>query len=288
MKNKKVLKNSLLILVAFLCLFSLFGREGYIIVNAQMPFYNLQPKEIVLRSQFYTSYPSSTSERKHNIKLASESINNTFVDVGGEFSFNRVVGKRTQQRGYKTAKIISNGTFVDGIGGGVCQVSTTLYNAVLLSGLKIIEYHPHSLSVSYVAPSFDAMVSSVSDFKFINNTHNPIIIKSHADDSTIKISIYGEKMAEKYIRKSIVTETINPPENQIIYVDENEYPELALGQSMVIQFAKNGLVSEGVLIKLINGKIIESKTIRRDKYKAIQGIEVLKIDKIAEQQPKIP
>jgi vancomycin resistance protein YoaR len=67
------------------------------------------------------------------------------VDVGGEFSFNLTVGKRTEKRGYKTAKIIVNGEFVDGVGGGVCQVSSTLYNAVLLAGLNVIEYHPHSL-----------------------------------------------------------------------------------------------------------------------------------------------
>ena len=286
MKNKKVLINYLIILVMVLWGFSLICLAGYNVANAQMPFYNLKPKSIELRSQFYTSYSSSTSERKHNIKLASKSINNTFVDVGGEFSFNITVGERTTKRGYKTAKIISNGNFVDGVGGGVCQVSTTLYNAVLLAGLKIIEYHPHSLSVSYVAPSFDAMVSSASDFKFINNTHNPIIIKSYADDSSIKISIYGEKMQEKYLRRSVVTEIIKPPENQIIYVSDKEYPELLVGQSLVIQNAKNGLRSEGILIKIVNGKIVGSKTIRKDRYKAIQGVEIQKIIKEEPMQPQ--
>ncbi|MBR1984094.1 MAG: VanW family protein [Clostridia bacterium] len=164
-----------------------------------MPFYDLQPKELTLRASFYTSYPASTEERKNNIKVASKSLDNVFVDSNSEFSFNDTVGPRTVNRGYKTAKIIFGGQFVDGVGGGVCQVSTTLYNAVLLAGLLISEYHPHSLAVSYVAPSFDAMVNSGSaDLKFINNTHNPIIIKSHADDASIKIEIYGEPMLEKY------------------------------------------------------------------------------------------
>ena len=128
-------------------------------VGKAMPFYDLQPKKIVLRAEFSTNYSSSTDARKFNVALASKTLDNTLVDINGEFSFNYTVGERTERRGYKKAKIIVGGEFVDGVGGGVCQVSTTLYNAVLLAGLKIIECHPHSLPVSYVAPSFDAMVN---------------------------------------------------------------------------------------------------------------------------------
>lgn len=284
-KHKKffLLFNLFYVFFLFCVLFNIF-QNGNIVYSqsAKMPFYDLCPQDIVLRAEFYTSYPSSSNERKFNIKLAAKHLNNCFVDVGGEFSFNNVVGPRTESRGFKQAKIIVGGRFVDGVGGGVCQVSGTLYNAVLLSGLKIIEYHPHSLPVSYLAPSFDAMVSSVSDLKFINNTKNPIIIKTFANDSTVKISIFGEPMKEKYIRKSQILETIYPPENLIIYDVKKEYPNLLLGEQQIIQYAKNGYKSQGFLIKTLNGKVVSTKKIRTDKYNAVQGIIVEGVVDISE------
>jgi vancomycin resistance protein YoaR len=192
-KNVKYLAVKLtlvyiLTVLSFLTIFT--GIKGY-----AMPFYDLKPKFLTERAVFSTSYETSSSERKHNIALASKSLNNTIVDVGAEFSFNMTVGARTEKRGYKTAKIISGGEFVDGVGGGVCQVSTTLYNAVVRAGLMVTEYHPHSLQVSYVLPSTDAMVNSGSaDLRFVNNTNNPIIIKTTATNTTITIKIVGEPL----------------------------------------------------------------------------------------------
>jgi hypothetical protein len=146
------------------------------------------------------------------------------VDVNGEFSFNKTVGARTEKNGYKVSKIIVGGEFVDGVGGGVCQVSTTLYNAVLLAGLNITECHPHSLPVSYVAPSFDAMVNSgSSDLRFINNTYNPIIIKAFADGTTLKIEIWGEPLLVNYSRQSVVTGEIPAPKEQEVLDEKGEY-----------------------------------------------------------------
>ena len=241
-------------------------------VNA-MPFYDLQPKELVLRSAFYTSYTSSSEDRKNNISVASKSLNNVFVDCNCEFSFNLTVGPRTERRGYKTAKIIFNGKFIDGVGGGVCQVSTTLYNAVLLAGLNITEFHPHSLPVSYVAPSFDAMVNSGSaDLKFVNNTHNPIIIKTFSDENTLRIEIYGEPMQEKYARQSVIKSEIIPPDYEILKDVNNEYPDLYEGEKKVLTLGKKGYTSQGILIKLVNGKPISSKIIRNDKYNPLRGV----------------
>lgn len=253
-----------------------------------MPFYDLQPKELTLRASFYTSYPTSSEERKNNIKVASKSLNNTMVDSNCEFSFNDTVGKRTLARGYKTAKIIFNGKFVDGVGGGVCQVSTTLYNAVLLSGLSVTEYHPHSLPVSYVAPSFDAMVNSDSaDLKFINNTHNPVFIKTYANDSTLKIEIYGEPMQETYTRQSIVKSEIVAPDYEIIKDTENLYPDLFEGDRKIISYAKNGYASQGMLIKLVNGKAVSSRVIRNDKYNPLRGVMVEGVKKRPETESAV-
>ncbi len=253
-----------------------------------MPFYDLQPKELTLRASFHTSYPASSEERKNNIKVASKSLNNTLIDSNCEFSFNDTVGKRTLARGYKTAKIIFNGKFVDGVGGGVCQVSTTLYNAVLLSGLSVTEYHPHSLPVSYVAPSFDAMVNSDSaDLKFINNTHNPVFIKTYADDSTLKIEIYGEPMQETYTRQSIVKSEIVAPDYEIIKDTENLYPDLFEGDRKIISYAKNGYASQGILIKLVNGKAVSSRVIRNDKYNPLRGVMVEGVKKRPETESAV-
>ena len=240
-----------------------------------MPFYGLSPKELCVRAEFYTSYTASSTERKTNIKLAASALNNCFVDVGAEFSFNRTVGERTVARGYKCAKIIFNGKFVDGVGGGVCQVSTTLYNAVLLSGLKITEYHAHTLPVSYIAPSFDAMVNSGSaDLKFVNNTDNPIIINTIVDDATLKVVITGEPMQEKITRQSVVTGEIVAPREEEINDTLGEYPDLYEGERKVISYSKNGLVSEGYLVKSKDGKPLSVQKIRVDRYSAMRGLVV--------------
>ena len=237
-----------------------------------MPFYHLNPQEIVLRAQFYTSYPTSTEERKANILLATKSIDKTLIDVGGEFSFNRTVGERTEIRGYKRAKIIVGGEFVDGVGGGVCQVSTTLYNAVLLSGLTVTEYHPHSLPVSYIAPSFDAMVNSGSaDLRFVNNTDNPVFLRAYADGSVLRIEIYGQPMQEKYSRQSLITEKIPAPQSEILYDELGEYPDLYEGDSKIVKYGKDGYKSEGYLIVTKNGKLAGMKKIRSDSYSAVRG-----------------
>lgn len=240
------------------------------------PFYGLSPKKLCVRSEFYTSFCCSTEERKSNIKLAASSLNNFLLDVGAEFSFNATVGERTEARGYKKAKIIVGGRFADGVGGGVCQVSTTLYNAVLLAGLKITEYHPHTLPVSYIAPSFDAMVNSGSaDLRFVNNTRNPIIINTFVNDSIIRITITGEPLVGKYSRESIITETIPAPKEEYSLDTELKYPNLYKGEEKVISYSKAGLKSEGYLIRTINGRKVSSVKIRKDVYSPMRGLVVL-------------
>lgn len=272
-------KRALTVTVAYTLLMFIFISLGcFSKANkaSAMPFYDLRPQEITLRSEFYTSYSSSTDERKANIKLAARSLNNVMVDVGGEFSFNLTVGERTVKRGYKTAKIIVNGEFVDGVGGGVCQVSSTLYNAVLLAGLKITEYHPHSLPVSYVSPSFDAMVNSGSaDLKFVNNTYNPIIINTVADGSRLTVKIYGEPLDVKYERKSVIVEEIPALDAEEVFDDNGEYPELYEGESKYLRYGKAGYKSEGYLVTTKNGRKISEKRIRSDKYNPTKGLVIL-------------
>ena len=269
----KILKRSLCVgaLVVAVILFSLsfVGAKAF-----AMPFYDLKPENLVLRASFCTYYDKSSVERKHNIALASNSLNKTFVDVNGEFSFNYTVGERTKKRGYKQAKIIVGGEFVDGVGGGVCQVSTTLYNAVLLAGLNVIEQHPHSLPVSYVAPSFDAMVNSAwADLKFVNNTHNPIIVKAFADGEKLLIEIWGERMQEKYVRESVITKTLPALPDKEVYDDEGDFPELYEGEFKKVKWGSSGYLSEGYLTKIVGNKKVKKK-IRSDKYSPTRGLIV--------------
>ncbi len=222
---------------------------------------------ICLRGEFSTSYSASTKSRKTNILLATKSLNGKVVESGKTFSFNKSVGERSEKNGYEKAKIIINGEFVDGVGGGVCQVSTTLYNALLLSNLKVSEKHAHSLTVNYVEPSFDAMVSGSSiDLKFINDTNNLIYITAKADGNTLKFKIYGENNPYKIVRVSKITKTILPKACE--YVESND---LFIGEQNVLQYEKNGIESQGFLQYYINGKMVKEQQLRKDSYKPVNA-----------------
>ena len=164
-------------------------------------------KQKTARLSAYTTYfVCENTPRVSNIKLAGEKISGCVLSPGESFSFNSRVGARTEANGFKKAKIIEDGRFVYGTGGGVCQVSTTLYNAALLAGLKVTEYHPHSLSVNYVRPSRDAMVSgSYSDLKFCNTTNCPVYIRVLTGLYYVRCEMYGLSDGAKYSLSSVVT-----------------------------------------------------------------------------------
>lgn len=159
-----------------------------------------------LLSSYTTYFDGENSPRVSNIKLASGKISGCVLPPGESFSFNARVGARTEKNGFKKAKIIEDGRFVYGVGGGVCQVSTTLYNAALLAGLEVTEYHPHSLSVSYIAPSRDAMVSGTySDLKFKNTAQSNVYVRVLAGDSYVRCELYGLPDGACYSLESVVT-----------------------------------------------------------------------------------
>lgn len=223
--------------------------------------------DIKKRGEFSTSFESSIPERASNIARAAAKLNGVIVAAGEEFSFNDTVGKRSEENGYKNAKIIVDGEFVEGVGGGVCQVSTTLYNAALLSGLKISEYHPHTLSVSYVENSFDAMVNyGTCDLKFVNDTPSPVYIRTIVDGRTLKVVFYGKKQKYVYERKSVVNEIVKMPVEEIFdpALDENEYVIRSAG--------KDGVKSDGYLIKKVDGKVVSETLIRSDYYKPVTEV----------------
>ena len=169
---------------------------------------------------FTTAYRSSGQSRSANIQNGCELINGTTLYPGEEFSTYEAVAPFTQTNGYYMAGSYLNGKVVDSLGGGICQVSTTLYDAVLYAELEVTERHNHSMIVSYVDPSADAAIaeSSGKDFCFINNTEYPIYIEGIIDNKTITFNIYGKETrpSNRKVRyESEILEVINPPADMI-------------------------------------------------------------------------
>ena len=228
-----------------------------------------------LRSVFSTDYASSGANRKHNIRLALSKINGKRIDPGEEFSFNKTVGRRTAANGFAEAKIIVDGDYTDGVGGGVCQASTTVYNAALLAGMSVIEARPHSLPPSYVPPSFDAMVNSVSsDMRFVNPTDRPVFIRAYCTETKAVAEFYGLKNEYEIVRKSEIVSRGEVPGDRTITDDENKYDTIGLssGETKRVSYGSAAIGSEGYLYFYKSGKLVEKRLIRRDAYRSRAGI----------------
>lgn len=152
-----------------------------------------------LLSTFKTTYSTRDRDRTTNLTLAANKINGTVVMPGETFSYNTVVGERTIAAGYKEAPIYVSGEVVDGLGGGICQITSTLYNAVVYANLEIVERSNHQFVPSYVSASRDATVVYGSiDFKFKNNRDYPIKLVCSVSNGVAKFDIYGLKTADDY------------------------------------------------------------------------------------------
>ncbi|PAV28822.1 hypothetical protein CIL05_14440 [Virgibacillus profundi] len=148
---------------------------------------------------YVTYFKKSNLERSHNIALATEAINNYVVFPGETFSFNEIVGERTKEKGYKRAPVIVKGELAEDIGGGICQVSSTLFNAVDLKGIQIIERYEHSKRVPYVPPGRDATVSWWGpDFVFKNIYNQPVLVRAKSDHGKMLVSIYSSEDVEYF------------------------------------------------------------------------------------------
>ncbi|WP_238537659.1 VanW family protein [Sporolactobacillus vineae] len=144
---------------------------------------------------YMTYFNPGNKARTHNIELAVRSINNQVVFPGRIFSFNRTLGQRTRQKGYQTARIIVKGEYSEGIGGGICQVSSTLFNAADRAGLHIVERYAHSKRVAYVPPGRDATVSWMGpDFRFRNSYGLPVLIRASSSGGRVIFSFYSSSV----------------------------------------------------------------------------------------------
>ncbi len=194
-----------------------------------------------LISEFSTKYSQSQKDRTTNLKLAAEKINGTVLMPGEVFSYNTVVGKRTIDAGYKEAKIYVNGEVVDGLGGGICQVSSTLYNAVLYANLEIVERKNHQFVPSYAGAGLDATVVYGSiDFQFKNTRNYPIKIQCSVDRGICNFQIYGLK-------------------------EETEY-EVNVWAN-VISRSKTAIKSKAYRQLKLNGEVVSTQLLSSDTYK---------------------
>lgn len=222
-----------------------------------------------LLGSFSTNYNASDTARSQNLKLASNKINGTVVLPGETFSYNNVVGKRTVEAGYKDAKIYENGKVVDGLGGGICQVSSTLYNAVLKANLQIVERRNHMFKTSYIEAGRDATVVYGSiDFKFKNTREYPIKIKCSSQNGVCKFEIYGIREDNEY-EVSISVKNLGSTPFETKYEDTTSLPE---GTTKVIQNGMNGFKTETYLTLKQNGQVKSTTKISTDTYKPMTKI----------------
>lgn len=217
------------------------------------------------RLSFYTTkYDTTNTNRATNLEIAVDKINGTVLAPGETFSFNKVVGERTTKNGFKEAVIYVDGELDYGIGGGICQISSTLYNTVLLSNLEIVERKNHSMTVSYLPVGRDATVSYGSvDFKFKNSRSYPIKIVASANTGVITISIYGIKEANEPT-VDIIVETIQQDDFETVYEKSSSVP---VGSEVIKQTGKYGYKSSTYRVLYQGGKEISRELLSTDTYK---------------------
>lgn len=210
-----------------------------------------------------TEYDESETGRFHNIELAAEIIDGTVLYPGEEFDFNKVVGDTTEENGFVSAGSYENGEIVESFGGGICQASTTLYRAVLEAELDVTERHPHSMTVKYVEPAFDAAIAEdVKNFRFINNTNAPIYIHGTAGGGVVRFEIYGKETRDPSRTLTFESRTISETEytTQFVYDEEMEAGDIKSTGG------RYGLVTE--LWKLIyeNGEYVDQVQVNESEY----------------------
>lgn len=229
-----------------------------------------------LISTFETKYNVSNIDRVTNLKLAASKIDGTILLPQEEFSYNKTVGARTIRAGYKEASIYSNGEVVEGIGGGICQISSTLYNSAVFSNFQITERHAHQFITSYVDLGRDATVSyGAKDLKFINTRSYPIKIKITVEKGIVKCSIYGLKEETEY-NVDFEIENIDAKPPHIIYEkDEN----LKFENEYVKQMGANGATVNVYKITKLNNEIISKELLSHDNYMPIDKIIVRGINR---------
>ena len=220
-------------------------------------------------SKFTTIYDAGNTNRASNIALAAKTINGIILLPGEEFSYNKVLGNTTKEKGYKLGGAYVGGKVVQAYGGGICQVSTTLYNAVLYANLEIVERYNHSYAVSYVPAGRDATVSyGGKDFKFKNTRNYPIRIDANAKNGVVSVSITGIKEEKEY-EIELTSTVLSTIPFETTYEKTGALNE---GQEKVIQKGHKGQTSAAYKIIKYNNQVISKTLLSKDTYKPMNKI----------------
>lgn len=214
----------------------------------------------------YSTTTTSNENRNTNVRIACETICGTILQPQEQFSYNTILGRRTAEKGYKEAGAYANGEVVQELGGGICQVSSTIYNATIFANLQIDKRTGHTYEPSYVTPGEDAAVSYENpDFVFTNNTGATLGIKTTFKDRTIVATIFGvstlEDGVKRYMRSEKVAD-IAPPEDRVV-----EDPMLMPGQTQVVSGPQNGSKWATYIILEKDGEIISEEYLHTTTYR---------------------
>ncbi|WP_313232210.1 VanW family protein [Tissierella praeacuta] len=261
--GKKVLVNELIAKI---------DKNIYELKDIEIPVEDVQPrltKQLLSRingviGEFSTSFKGSGSGRVENIRLSARAISNKLILPGEEFSYNNATGPRSANSGYKEANVIIGGELTPGLGGGVCQTSTTMYNSLLLADLTILERHSHSIPANYVPYGQDAAVSyGYLDLKFRNDFDFPIYTYAKVVSDRVYVYIYGDTKAKNYVVKinPEIVETIEPKTEEVY--DE----KLAPGTRLDMQKGRKGYKVNTYKTIIKNGKVISKTKITSDYYR---------------------
>lgn len=216
-----------------------------------------------LLGEFTTIYDASNKNRSNNLSISAEKIDGTIIMPGEIFSYNQIVGERTIAAGYKEAGAYAGGRVVQDVGGGICQTSSTLYNAALLANLEIVDRSNHQFLTSYVSASQDATVAWGSiDFQFKNTRTYPIKIEASAKNGVCKMAIYGIKEETEY--EVVIQSVVN---SYLPYTTKYEDdPTLEEGKEVVEQSGYTGCTSEAYRILKLNGEVVSKTLLSKDTY----------------------
>lgn len=240
-----------------------------------------------LLSSFSTKYDETNVSRSKNVKIALSKLDGVVVMPGEVFSYNKTLGKRTEEQGYEYANGFAGGKVVPMLAGGICQVSSTLYDAVLYANLNIVERHNHMFQATYVEPGKDATVVYGSlDFKFENTRKYPIMIKTKSGGGLAEIKIFGIKEEVEY-EVEIVTTVLSYTPYKTIYENDSR---LAPGQERVSQYGLKGCNSITYRIVKLNGQEISKEVLSKDSYSPLDKIVRRGVGKVQETpaEPTVP
>lgn len=222
-----------------------------------------------LLSTFSTNYQASNVNRTTNLRLASNKINGTVLLPGEEFSYNKTVGERTVSAGFKEAAVFNAGRVENGLGGGICQISSTLYDAVVMANLDVTVRRNHQFVTSYVKAGADAtVVWGSQDFKFKNTRKYPVRITATVEGGVATVQVWGVKEEVEY-DITIETKKTATISYTTQYIQDASLPA---GQQKVVQSGNNGQKVEAYKVTKLNGQVISTTLLSKDTYNAMKKI----------------